>query len=236
MISIVQDSVKDWVEEAATMEKVYRNGVCNIAACDATDSSRSIFVQRIPSTGASFTVIWKYTDQTVKFTLIPDWINLTWDKAPLYTRGWVVQDRFLSPRVMHFSKFPFWECGTTLTTEVYTSRMETKKLCFPELPDTQRKWVSPAKDAESSVWLWWKLIKIYTRCSLTVKTDKLIALSGLAETFSKLVKEPYLAGIWGGKYIFLNLLWRIEKGSPHGELGSAEYRGLLICFFLPSLH
>lgn len=151
MISIVQDSAEDWAEEAATMEKVYRNGVCNIAACNSTDSSRSLFVQRNPSIGGSFTVCQKYADQTVKFTLIPDWVNLTRDTAPLYTRGWAVQERFLSARGMHFSKFPFWECSTTLTTEVYSTHLEPKILCFPGLPETQRKWLSSSTDAESSV-------------------------------------------------------------------------------------
>jgi hypothetical protein len=230
VISIVQDSAEDWAEEAATMEKVYRNGVCNIAACNGTDSSHSLFVQRNPRAGGPFTVIQKYAEQTVKFTLIPDWVNLTWDTAPLYTRGWAVQERFLSTRVMHFSEFPFWECDTTLTTEVYPSGLEPNILCFPELPETQRKWLSSSKDAESSVWLWWKLVKIYTKCSLTVKTDKLIALGGMAETFSKFINEPYLAGIWGGEHLPLGLLWRVEKGSPRGELGSGEYRGLLTLF------
>lgn len=212
------------------MAEVYRNGVCNIAACNATDSSRSLYVQRGLSVGGSFTVTRKYTDQTVKFTLIPDWVKLTWDTAPLYARGWAVQERFLSARVMHFSKFPFWERSTTLTTEVYPTRLEPKILCFPALPETQRKWLSSTTDAESCVRRWWKLIKIYTKCSLTVKTDKLIALGGMAETFSKYIKEPYLAGIWRAMYPLHGLLWSVEEDSPREELGSAEYRGWLILF------
>lgn len=72
---------------------------------------------------------------------------------------------------------------------------------------------------------------------MTVKTDKLIALRGMAEAFSKFINEPYLAGIWGGKYLFLGLLWRVEKCSPLRELGSAEYRGLAnFAFLFPSIY
>ncbi|CAM6001075.1 unnamed protein product [Sphagnum balticum] len=82
------------------MAKVYRNGVCNLAACNGTDSTHSLFVQRNPRIGGSFTVIQKYAEQIVEFTLIPDWVNLTWDSAPLYIRGWAVQERFLSTRYL----------------------------------------------------------------------------------------------------------------------------------------
>ncbi|KAF2182869.1 hypothetical protein K469DRAFT_585471, partial [Zopfia rhizophila CBS 207.26] len=88
---IIQVSDENWEEEAVTMDKVYRNGLCNIAACDDADSSHSIFLKRNPCKDGTFTINQKYADQIVKYTLIPDWLNLTWDTAPLYSRGWAVQ-------------------------------------------------------------------------------------------------------------------------------------------------
>jgi hypothetical protein len=41
------------------------------------------------------------------------------DHAPLNQRAWVAQERFLSPRILHFTEtILFWECHTSFTSEV----------------------------------------------------------------------------------------------------------------------
>ena len=169
----------------------------------------------------------EYSDTTVKITLLPDWVNWNWDTAPLYKRGWALQERFLSTRIMHFSSFPFWECGEELTTEIYPPYFEKQSLRFPCFPESQRTWLSPTRSSDESVSHWWKFVALYTKCNLTYGSDKLVALSGVASTFSETIKEPYLAGIWGGKYLILGLAWRVTGGSRRHKLGSSEYRGLL---------
>lgn len=176
--------------------------------------------------GGPLKVIQEFADQTVRFTLIPDWVRLTWHLAPVYRRGWVVQERFLSSRMMHFSKYPFFECRETLSTEMYPKGLEKSIHRFPQRLESQRNWALSATDAQSSVLLWWDIVKIYTRCVLTVESDKLIALSGLARQFAENIKEPYFAGIWGGEHLVSGLLWRIKKGSLPNQLGSEGYRGL----------
>lgn len=47
-LCIIQDSVEDWRQETATMGKVYKNALCNIAATGASDSSIGCFWDRNP--------------------------------------------------------------------------------------------------------------------------------------------------------------------------------------------
>ncbi len=69
---------------------------------------------------------------------------MTWDTAPLYS-GRAVHERFLNARVMHFSKFPFWECSAALATEIYPTRLEANIQRFPDLSELQRQWLTPQK-------------------------------------------------------------------------------------------
>lgn len=208
------------------MGKVYRIGLFNIAACSGINSHQGVFTERNPNMSQPLVVDQEYSDQAVEITLLPDWVSLDRDTAPLYKRGWVLQERILSPRIMHFSKFPFWECGEGLTTEIYPSHFDTQSLRFPCFPESQRKWLSPTRGADESTSRWWELVKLYTKCDLTYGSDKLIALSGMASILLESIKEPYLAGIWGGKYLILGLAWRVSGGSRRHILGSKEYRGL----------
>lgn len=45
--------------------------------------------------------------------------------------------------------------------------------------------------------LWSNIVLEYTRCDLTVKSDKLVALSGIANMMrKKMGDDEYLAGLW----------------------------------------
>jgi hypothetical protein len=204
------------------MGKVYRHGLCNIAACMGNTSDHSIFVERDSQVSKPLVTYQEFSDQVVKFTILPDWVNLTWDAAPLYKRGWVFQERFLASRIMHFTEAPFWECNAELTTESYS---ESQNIEFPSRPQSQRSWLHTKKSAEESVSCWWTLVKLYTRCTLTYSSDKLIALGGIASTLSNAIKAPYFAGIWGDEFLIPGLAWRVTATSQRHELGSVNYRG-----------
>ena len=162
------------------------------------------------------------------FTVIPDWVRLTWDVACLYRRGWVVQERWLSARIIHFSKFPTWECTTALMTEGFPHNFDVRGSAeYPGFPESQREWLFSSQIKMGIIERWWKLVGYYTKCNLTKGKDKLIALSGLAKIFSTLVNEPYYAGIWGGEHLMLSLLWhRIAIQGESVSPSTGEYRGL----------
>ncbi|KAG7041830.1 HET-domain-containing protein [Colletotrichum scovillei] len=129
-LCIIQDSVDDWRKESITMAEVYRNGVINIAATAASGGNdglyfephpihsrhlRISFAQPIDSTPPEETTNGERSNvvETGDYFLLNSKI---WqrgvEEAPLNTRGWVLQERLFSPRVVHFSRHQlFWQCG-----------------------------------------------------------------------------------------------------------------------------
>ncbi|KAI0458969.1 heterokaryon incompatibility protein-domain-containing protein [Xylaria acuta] len=208
-LCIIQDSPDDWANECSAMDKVYRHGICNISACNGKDSAASLFAARAPQAGAPIVFTQKYTDRVVRFSVIPDYVDLVRRHANLYSRGWVFQERLLSPRIVHFAHFLSWECHACLITEMYDESVTPHRLRFPQLPASERGWVFANESSEypTHAARWWRLVQIYTRAKLTYQNDKLIAVAGLARAFSSVIREPYYAGIWGGADLILSLLW-----------------------------
>jgi hypothetical protein len=103
---IFQEDPDDWRREAALMSKVYANSRLNIAAASATDSSQGCFRDR------DLSRVLNYIDGPACDDVGPQSRVLTpsdmWshevEEAPLHQRGWVLQERVLSPRVVHFAE------------------------------------------------------------------------------------------------------------------------------------
>lgn len=104
-LCIVQrgDDGKDWKEESKRMEAVFASAYCTIAAT-AADHSRSGFLgKKETATGTS--------------TKIADF-DIDLSKALLNTRAWVMQERYLSPRTIHFCANRIYaECGEGIYAE-----------------------------------------------------------------------------------------------------------------------
>ncbi|VUC20412.1 unnamed protein product [Clonostachys rosea] len=209
-LCIVQDSSEDWEREAMTMDKVYTNGVCNIAASDGNDSSHSLFSNpdSIPHSRISFKT--QYSNGFVQFEIVPIWTNLVLKYSPLYKRGWFVQERFLSTRIMHLSKIPIWECRKRAIAEgcgeSATQLMKSSA--------TEREWMwSDEQDLAVNLSRWRQIVSVYCQSNLTSPNDKLVAIGGLAKALSSVLKEEYCAGTWGGELLVPCLLWRTYQPS-----------------------
>lgn len=234
--SIIQDSPDDWASEAACMDKVYANSVCNLAASDTTDSNGSLFSYRkYPQDGSTIIHRQEFltvaSTEKVEFILIPDWPGAIWNSCKLYSRAWVMQEQFLSQRIIHFSQFPVWECRTHLIMEGFDSKSSDDQCTFPA---HTRGWLTahPRRDDipeyEDLLHLRWRrIVTLYAPRDLTYRTDKLVALSGMAKALSSLFKEgrPYYAGIWGGKNLLKSLLWYSSGAKSCGSFDDGEYIG-----------
>lgn len=128
-LCILQDDQADWEQEADLMRNVYRYSFITIAATGALNGSEGCFWERAPEAirPTFFTMNWTTTRNSKQahaatYQVVPD--HDTWGRKllqqPLNTRGWVLQERILSPRVVHFgNKQVFWECRETITCETY---------------------------------------------------------------------------------------------------------------------
>jgi hypothetical protein len=224
-LCILQDSNYDWQLEASTMEKVYSNGLCNLAACNGADEKSGFFRQRNPVAGGPFSILWNWSDGIEKLNIFYDWSNTVKDHTPLNARGWVMQERLLSPRTMFFSTFPFWECREMMTCEAYPLKEFSDM--YEGLAVMDKLNVDHFRDPEISNTAWNGVISTYSRCSLTVESDKLIALCGIAKRVGALHGGEYLAGIWS-RNLLTGLLWQNSKqliGTGLGNERSSEFIG-----------
>ncbi|QPC67747.1 hypothetical protein HYE67_009978 [Fusarium culmorum] len=111
-----KDDLSDWSREASLMHKVYSFSYCNIVAAENKDSSEPIFRTRDPKR-----LIPPTTETLVRNRLCSSQVDKpsssnkyivdyggSWSpvtNAHINTRGWVMQERLLSPRALHFVAF-----------------------------------------------------------------------------------------------------------------------------------
>jgi hypothetical protein len=110
---IIQDSNEDWVRESSAMGEIYSHALLNIAATAASDGNGGLFHRNNSLSSQPYIIRMQDEHKTdFDFVCYPlnIWVNQV-DDTPLGKRSWVVQERILSPRVVHFASDQlFWEC------------------------------------------------------------------------------------------------------------------------------
>ncbi|KAH6851635.1 heterokaryon incompatibility protein-domain-containing protein [Alternaria alternata] len=179
-LCIIQDDKNDWANECSRMTSVYMNSFINIGANAARDSRGGLFQQRS----------WKSVNPLfVPLTYVPtNWHRepvVLWpnspsgnllDHAPLGDRGWIVQERLLASRTVHFLKHEVApETDVTGKLEDFNFFKRTYVAIptapFPGAIDR----ITPFLDT------WANIVNLYSTGKLSVATDKLVALSGVAK-------------------------------------------------------
>lgn len=80
---------------------------------------------------------------------------------------------------------------------------------------------SPENPQNYAAKLWQATVTAYMACSLTRPSDKLLALSGVAQALQWAIDSEYVAGLWT-RNIVPQLLWRADR--PGGTRSVNEYR------------
>lgn len=194
-LCIVQDDGEDWAKEAARMAKVYSNSLCTLAALSSADGRggchREADVQRSLN-NRFFDYVTSLESSGIRlFPKEPtDWTadyNGTRDEqdqmtSPLRYRAWVLQERELSRRSIHFGKNQLlWECKTIKGSA--------------QLPWCEMQRNSGLKYPSG----WFRLIEDYTLRGLTKSSDKLPAVAGVADE-NQPHNGQYLAGLWSNQF------------------------------------
>lgn len=210
-LCIIQDSSLDWKVESGMMSFVYRGSMINIAAAGAIDGSWGCFLKPNDYVGKVH-VEAKSTrfDNLVGWDIAPDTFYDSVAMSHLSNRAWALQERILPPRTLYFtSKELFWGC-----------RLRDAGESFPEgLPDIcrNRHYFHLRKGSIYSNWI--PIVHLYTSADLTYRTDKLVALSGIARAAQEESNDQYLAGLWR-QNIEHQLCWR--KFSHSSRLPQSE--------------
>lgn len=247
-----QESKQDWIRESKSMTDVYRYSKCNIAATASRGPTEGCFYPRNPITVFQrFMLKGEVTkDPPVEryFLLNHSCWDETVEDAPLNKRAWVMQERALAPRQIHCGRDQLlWECPQMTGCEPFPLAVQFRPLgsgpsvhmteCMPELifklSEISQTLVQPesATRDKSIVHMrydiyqyWARIVDHYSTCALTYRTDKLVAISGIASRIQHALKDmdDYVAGLWRSQ-LPQQLLWQIqgikEDSTPSYTIG-----------------
>lgn len=139
-LCIIQDSLEDWHNEASKMMDVYSNSQCTLAATASADGCEGLSRPRdvrciqpyikIPASDG-FLVYGCVNTNAFKREIL---------HSPLNSRAWVLQERLLSPRILHFSDLQvWWTCNETILSESYASHTDVVQHASSELRHSTNK-------------------------------------------------------------------------------------------------
>lgn len=233
-LCIIQDSRADWESEAAQMASVYSNAHLTIAAsgsadgkggCQVVDNVRSygpvdiecpVNLDHTASSDSAATG----SASTKTFRL---WSRDTYPIGqilgidPLTQRGWTLQERELSPRIVHYCRDTIrWECCELRATIEFPwgdgASFDVGRLfdggsfTRPTLIGVPHNASKPVDTITKQRLSWFELVGRYTSRSLTKQTDILPAFSGISRSIAETTSDEYYAGLWKS-YFAHCLLW-----------------------------
>lgn len=201
--------ISDWKRESLQMHNIYGQADLTVSLTGLKDSETSIRQARCS----------KYAKSTC---LDEHWViheprDVVWSdlvlNAPLSSRGWALQERLLSRRILHLGgKQMAWECRTSEAMETYPGLSTS-----PNNSGVARFWDAIRSGNRSDYWC--KLVEEYTRRDLTDPGDILRAIDGVASVMSGEDRVQYLTGMWR-QTVARELAWTREpqarfRNPPH---------------------
>lgn len=156
-------------------------------------------------------------------------------KEPLSSRGWTLQERLLSPRVVHYATDQmYFECECLLVSEdgfkfpdvLFSMKrlLATQQIPFEEhgLLKSSGRSFAAGKYSTGPVpgrrWQggWLSVVENYSKRNLTVDQDKLSAVAGVARVIAEETGDVYIAGLWG-RHFMEDLYWRVYAQEENFE-------------------
>jgi len=251
-LCIKQDDEEDWAEQARVMGDIYAGSFLNIAATGAENPHGGLFHKRNTSSIPPLRVFIPKLSQlfpSQRKRVCLHYYDVTavrmWEReveqTALCGRGWVFQERVLSPRCLHFGKRQlFWECPTLSACETYPDGivrpMDDDTLYLKSHDPLDHDLSSTLGQLESGrhahpppfLSIWGRIVEDYTKTLLSRDSDKLMAVAGMAKVLGRNTRLDYLAGLWARKAYgrwFCNipnqLLWRTSNPAKRPQKNRA---------------
>jgi Heterokaryon incompatibility protein (HET). len=202
-LCIIQDDRNDWKHESVRMADVYQNAFLTVSALFNTSPYGGLF------SDAQVRCVGPVATQETRH---PYWTALEKNETialgfPLLTRGWTFQERMLSPRVLHFTKHEMiWDCREATycqcggryqnaNTKLRRNSQTRYEFSHVVLNKSDLSW-NDAFDTWDFSQLWKDIVTEYSETDFTVKSDRTVAISGIATLIQRATKWNYLAGLW----------------------------------------
>jgi hypothetical protein len=225
-LCIVQGDRHDWEKQSANMATVYQKAYVTIAATASDHPQGGCYTQetdaRLHRIGMPLAVV-KYQDGSERQLSARRPFNHDMKAQPLLSRGWVYQERVLSPRMLHFAGGELvWECGASVDCECGAKDLENK-FEHPRISndddESNNSYVGHVSSHLYHLRAWMQIVTDYTALSLTKASDIFPALSGIAKVYAAQTHDEYIAGLWK-RTLVPNLLWYFADECIDAEVTS----------------
>ena len=214
-LCIIQDDTEDWKTEAQKMCAIYQGSILTLSATKSPGPRGGCFAEAEPEyrgtrvegeyRGKPYQV---YVRRLMSHQEYTQAASTQHQRQPLLQRAWVLQERLLGPRALHFGPQELlWECNEASTCQCNSA---TFVRCARKIGHRQAlQKGSPAQIAD----YWRELVAKYSTLQLTYASDRLPALSGLATQFKEFRKDAYNAGVWQDSMVE-DLMWYVYWTNP----------------------
>lgn len=196
-LCIIQGDAGDWTQESKRMGSIYQEACLVIAASGATSPEDGCFVSTSRDLMPIELPFYTSTGQeNGSFNVCAfSWDEQSPDFGHLNSRGWAVQESYLSRRRLNFMPGgPSWDCNTIVGLTERNVDM-----------DPATSWRG-----------WEKLMHRFSDTDLTYKSDRLMAVEGIATELLKKAKDTYSHGVFLSQ-IASHLLWMCDSIVPESE-------------------
>lgn len=198
-LCVVQGDIEDWARESQRMGSVYQMASLVISATGATCPQEGCFVGTPRVLSSVDLPFYSSTGQQAGSfnvcissyeTQSPYWGHLR-------TRGWALQEFYLARRSLNFMPGgPSWICRRDSDPWMLNER-------------------NIASDAQQDPG-WNIVVQDFSGMNLTHKTDRLMAVEGIATELEKMTGDTYNRGLFLSKFA-VHLLWINEDTAPESE-------------------
>jgi hypothetical protein len=212
-LCIIQDDKADWEYEANIMAAIYGNSLLTIAATSSINCESGCNLERRSSRtieGTATSVPGSFPNYRTGFDFNfklkrNEGLQLLWQgRPPLHTRGWVMQEALLSPRILHMAtQQMIWQCREEFAGEDIDGLSANRTASH--LQESGFLWQQNRRLRHG--WeFWWKIAEQYAQMKFTYQSDRLPALAGIIQLQAARLADKPLLGLWE-KTIAKDLGW-----------------------------
>lgn len=148
-------------------------------------------------------------------------------KGPVDQRAWCTQEYFVSSRILYWSQEVYWECQCSIASEARPGgnrdpNIATRRIVREASLSTEAT-VFDRDRMDAILYDWEVVVEDYAQRHITMQSDRLIALAGMASAVGNAINCEYIAGIWGGEQLCRSLLWEVrDLDSEYLETSSID--------------